>query len=157
MTASIPSPKYRDSVGIVLCNAEKLIWIGQRSDVRNDYWQMPQGGIDKGETPEQAMRRELCEETSIQNIHIKGQTKDWVHYDFPSHLRKQSPSSFYGQRQIWFLVDFLGNDKDIDVTNVAHQEFRQWQWATPQFILNNVIDFKKAVYEAVFHYFNLLE
>ena len=106
---------FRKGVGIFLIGNDKKIWVGKRIDFDN-YWQMPQGGIDNHETELQAMKRELKEETSIENVEILDSTKNWLSYDLPNNLRKKIwQGKFTGQMQKWFACKFLGNDKEIRI------------------------------------------
>ena len=150
MDKSSPNPKdYRACVGIVLRNVDGLIFLAERHDAPGS-WQMPQGGLDNGETIEQAALRELSEEIGTRNARIVGITADWHYYDFPPELRKQKwRGKWRGQRQRWVLADFIGQDSDIDLTADDHQEFSQWRWATAAEVLTGIIAFKQPVYEAV--------
>ncbi len=147
MTTDLP---YRPCVGVVLANAEGLIFIGERVDTPG-AWQMPQGGIDKGETPEQAALRELEEETGVaaDKATVEALTPDWITYDLPDHLiGKVWKGRYRGQKQKWALIRFQGEDADIDITR-DHQEFAQWRWATADQVVSDIVPFKRDVYEQV--------
>lgn len=138
---------YRPNVGIILCNAQNQVFWGKR--IREHSWQFPQGGIKFGETPEQAMFRELMEEVGLQEQHVKilGRTKDWLHYDVPQNwIRREWRGSYRGQKQIWFLLRLVGRDCDVKLRATNHPEFDAWRWSDYWSPLETVIDFKKEVY-----------
>ncbi len=138
---------YRPNVGIILCNKHNQVFWGKR--VREHSWQFPQGGIKQGETPEEAMYRELYEEIGLKPEHIKilGRTRDWLRYDVPSHwVRREWRGLYRGQKQIWFLLRLTGRDSDICLRTSRHPEFDAWRWADYWVPLENVIEFKKQVY-----------
>jgi putative (di)nucleoside polyphosphate hydrolase len=116
-------------------------------------WQMPQGGIDKGEDPEPAARRELWEETGIRSVSLLGKTKDWLKYDLPDHLIGVALKGKYrGQRQKWFAYRFEGDDTEIAIDpppQGQHAEFDQWQWRPMHELPGLVVPFKRGVYEQV--------
>ncbi|MDN5247762.1 MAG: RNA pyrophosphohydrolase [Wolbachia endosymbiont of Tyrophagus putrescentiae] len=141
--------KYRPCVGIMLFNKKGDIFTGKRFD-SNTYWQMPQGGIDDGEKLEQAALRELLEEVGTNKIEIIAKSKDWISYDLPEEMVPEHWNGQYsGQKQIWFLMKFLGDDQDININYSDHPEFKEWCWQSVNNIIANAIPFKKAVYEAV--------
>ncbi len=147
MTTDLP---YRPCVGVVLANTDGLIFTGERVDTPG-AWQMPQGGIDKGETPEEAALRELEEETGVSTAlaTLEGMTPDWITYDLPDHLiGKVWKGRFRGQKQKWALIRFRGEDSDIDIER-DHPEFTQWRWSTPDQVLSDIVPFKRPVYERV--------
>src|SRR5579859_1291563 len=119
---------YRSGVGLVLFNPQGLVWVGRRLDQKIEAWQMPQGGIDEGETPEQAALRELEEEIGTANAEIVGQTADWLTYELPPELVGVAWKGRYrGQKQKWFALRFLGADSDIRI-DTEHPEFAEWRW-----------------------------
>jgi putative (di)nucleoside polyphosphate hydrolase len=149
---------YRPCVGIVVINAQGLVWVGRRADApgdaegRGDWWQMPQGGIDKGEDPAVAALRELDEETSISNVAIIGETPQWLRYDLPPHLvGKAWKGKYRGQEQKWFAVRFLGDDSEIDIfPSEPHQiEFLAWRWVPLAEVEQLIVPFKRDVYRQV--------
>ena len=136
----------RLGVGIVVLNRENKVFVGKRKDNPTDKWQMPQGGIDNGESVIQAMRRELKEETSIENIEILEELKDWTEYELPNYLLgKIWKGKYKGQKQKWFIVRFLGKDSEIDL-NTEKPEFIEWQWLNVEKLPNVIVPFKKKVY-----------
>lgn len=138
---------YRPNVGIVICNAKNQVFWGKR--VREHAWQFPQGGIKLGETPEQAMFRELKEETGLDPRHVQilGRTRNWLHYDVPTHWVKREWRSMYkGQKQIWYLLRLVGRDCDFCLRASGHPEFDAWRWHDYWVPLDSVIEFKRDVY-----------
>jgi len=143
---------YRQGVGIVLINDEGRIFAGRRYDRFQEAWQMPQGGIDAGETPRAAALRELEEETGVAErlVDVLAEDPDWRRYDLPGPLADSAWGGKYrGQEQKWFAARFLGRDSDIDI-ETEHQEFIAWRWATTEELLKSIVDFKRPLYEAVF-------
>ena len=138
---------YRPNVGIILCNAKNEVFWGKR--IREHSWQFPQGGIDKGESPEQAMYRELYEEVGLQTQHVQilGRTKNWLRYEVPTHwIKREWRSSYKGQKQIWFLLRLTGRDCDVSLRASGHPEFDAWRWSNYWVPLDSVIEFKREVY-----------
>jgi putative (di)nucleoside polyphosphate hydrolase len=149
---------YRPNVGIVLVNARNEVFWGKR--VNQHAWQFPQGGIQHGETPLQAMYRELEEEIGLLPEHVRplGRTRDWLRYDVPERwLRRardgngEAPprcgrSVYRGQKQIWFLLRMMGRDCDVRLRASGHPEFDAWRWHDYWVPLESVIDFKRDVY-----------
>ena len=141
----------RTGVGIIVLNNNNKVFVGKRKDNPGDKWQMPQGGVDKGEDFIAAMRRELVEETSIKNIKILKEIKNIYQYELPDNLIGIIwKGKFRGQRQKWFITKFLGKDDEIDL-NTQHPEFIDWKWIDPQELPEIIVDFKKKLY------LNLLE
>jgi putative (di)nucleoside polyphosphate hydrolase len=140
---------YRRCVGIMLVNHEGLVFIGRRND-ESAAWQMPQGGIDAGESPEQAALRELQEETGATKTRVIAESAQWHDYDLPPDLVPRTwGGRFRGQTQRWFLLEHLGKEKDIRPESVAHPEFDAWKWAPIDQLPGLAVAFKRAVYEAV--------
>lgn len=141
---------YRPCVGVVLANPSGLIFTGERIDTLG-AWQMPQGGIDDGETPAAAALRELEEETGLPPslVTVEAEHPDWVLYDLPEHLvGRLWKGRFRGQTQKWFLLRFHGTDSDIDIAKHDH-EFARWRWSTPDEVLRDIVPFKRSVYDQV--------
>jgi len=139
---------YRPNVGIVLANNLNQVFWGKR--VREHSWQFPQGGIKRGESPEEAMYRELHEEVGLQPDHVKvlGRTRDWLRYDVPKQwVRREWRSTYKGQKQIWFLLRLTGRDSDVSLRASEHPEFDAWRRNDYWVPLDAVIDFKRDVYE----------
>ena len=142
---------YRPCVGVVLANPAGLVFAGQRIDYPGVAWQMPQGGIDPGETPRQAALRELGEETGIpaHAVTVEDETGDWLTYDLPADVVPRIwGGRFRGQKQKWVLVRFAGDDALIDIAT-EHPEFSAWRWMTPAALLEAIVPFKRAVYDEV--------
>jgi putative (di)nucleoside polyphosphate hydrolase len=140
---------YRPCVGIMLFNQDGKVFVGKRIDQTVEGWQMPQGGIDKGETPRQAALRELQEEVGTDKAEIIAEMEDWVTYDLPAHLVGVAFKGKYkGQRQKWFALRFTGTDSDIDLT--AHEpEFAAFQWVNLEALPALIVPFKRQIYKAV--------
>ena len=136
----------RKGVGIIVLNKNNEVFVGKRKDNPIDKWQMPQGGIDNNETPLDAMKRELAEETSITRIKILKEIENWLEYELPQNLLgKIWKGRFRGQRQKWFIVKFLGNENEINL-NTKHPEFIEWKWINYKLLPEVIVDFKKEVY-----------
>jgi putative (di)nucleoside polyphosphate hydrolase len=145
-------PFYRPGVGIMLVNRAGLIFVGRRIDMpaRLAAWQMPQGGIDPGETPREAALRELREEVGTDKAEILGKTGGWLHYDLPPELAGRSWSGrFRGQRQKWFAMRFTGEDGDINLVADGHPEFDAWKWVPAERLPELIVPFKRPLYLAV--------
>ncbi|WP_134678529.1 RNA pyrophosphohydrolase [Paracoccus ravus] len=146
---------YRPCAGVVLINADGLVFAGQRIDNPGHAWQMPQGGIDAGETPREAALRELVEETGVSPdlVEILAESPDWVTYDLPPELLgKVWKGRFGGQQQKWLALRFLGSEGDIRI-ETEHPEFDRWQWMRAEDLVASIVPFKRAVYEQVFRDF----
>ena len=142
---------YRPCAGIMLLNADGLVFVGQRIDAQVEAWQMPQGGIDDGEDPEATALRELGEETGIAPEHVAliAAAPDELFYDLPDELvGRVWKDKWRGQRQRWFLYRFLGSDADVNIAT-AHPEFEAWRWVQPETLPDIIVPFKKALYEQV--------
>ena len=142
---------YRPCAGVVLVNADGLVFAGRRIDNPGHAWQMPQGGIDAGETPRQAALRELTEETGVSPdlIRVEAETPDWVTYDLPPELLgKVWQGRYGGQQQKWFLLRFHGTDADIRI-DTEHAEFDRWQWMRAADLTAGIVPFKRGVYDQV--------
>ena len=139
----------RSGVGIVVLNKNDLVFVAKRIDNSKNFWQMPQGGVDKNEDYLAAAYRELEEETSIKNIDLVKELDGLISYELPKHLLGVIWKGKYrGQEQKWFVVRFLGNDSEINI-NTSHPEFCEWKWVELENITDLVVDFKLHVYEDV--------
>ena len=137
----------RIGVGAIVLNSENKIFVGKRADNPIDKWQMPQGGVDKGENFISAMKRELKEETSIQNIKILKQIDQWFEYELPKNLLGIIwKGKFRGQKQKWFIIRFIGNESEINL-KTKHPEFIEWKWIEVDDLTKVIVDFKKGVYK----------
>jgi putative (di)nucleoside polyphosphate hydrolase len=138
---------YRPNVGIVLVNTRDHAFWGKR--VREHAWQFPQGGIKPGESPEQAMYRELMEEVGLSPEHVRilGRTRHWLRYDVPAHwVRRETRPHYRGQKQIWFLLRLVGRDCDVCLRRSEKPEFDAWRWSDYWVPLDSVVEFKREVY-----------
>ena len=136
----------RTGVGIIVLNNNNQVFVGKRKDNPGDKWQMPQGGVDKGEDFITAMRRELIEETSIKNIKILKEIQNMYQYELPKNLVGIIwKGKFRGQRQKWFITKFLGKDDEINL-DTQHPEFIDWKWIDPKDLPEVIVDFKKKLY-----------
>lgn len=139
---------YRPNVAIVIVNAKNQVFWGKR--IREHSWQFPQGGIHEGETPEDAMYRELMEEVGLKPEHVTvlGRTQDWLHYQVPPNwIKREWREKYRGQKQIWFLLRLVGRDSDVSLRTTSHPEFDAWRWHDYWVPLESVIDFKREVYK----------
>jgi putative (di)nucleoside polyphosphate hydrolase len=146
---------YRPCVGVMLVNAEGEVFVGQRRDRDQDAWQMPQGGVDKGEGAPDAALRELEEETGIPRdlVRIEAETSRWLPYDLPHELVPNIWKGRYrGQEQKWFLMRFLGQDDQVNI-QTAEPEFSEWRWMPADQLVAKIVPFKRAVYTAVLEEF----
>lgn len=146
---------YRPCVGIVVANPAGRVFAGQRLDNPGGAWQMPQGGIDRGEDPLAAAYRELAEETGIPRsaVRLEAETPGWLRYDLPDELLGRIWGGRYrGQEQRWYLMRFLGEDGLIDIGR-DHPEFGAWAWMAPAELTARIVPFKREVYRAVFDAF----
>ena len=139
---------FRPNVGIVLLNQRNQVFWGKR--IRTHSWQFPQGGIDRGETPEQAMFRELHEEVGLHPEHVRivARTRDWLRYEVPDrYIRRDARGHYKGQKQIWYLLQLMGHDWDLNLRATNHPEFDAWRWNDYWVPLDVVVEFKRGVYE----------
>lgn len=149
---------YRPNVGIIICNGDGQLFWARR--INKDGWQFPQGGVSRNESLVQAMYRELQEETGLleQHVRLVAHTKEWLHYDLPSKfLRNQSRRlrgpgrkriSFKGQKQVWFLVELLDDDSTVNLAaGLETPEFDSWRWVDTHHAIDNIVDFKRTVYQ----------
>ena len=146
---------YRRGVGVMLLNPAKQIWVGRRIDNTDEAWQMPQGGIDKGEKPWATARRELEEETGIPPHLVEriAGHPERLRYDLPPDLQgKLWGGKYKGQLQDWYLCKFLGRDSDIDIAT-RHAEFNDWKWVAPAELLDLIVPFKRDLYRRLLEEF----
>jgi len=142
---------YRLCVGVMIVNADGKVFLGQRRDNFQDAWQMPQGGVDKGEAPRDAALREMWEETGITAdlVTIEAETESWIPYDIPHDLVPNIWGGKYrGQEQKWFLIRYHGRDDQIDI-ETEHPEFSKWKWIERSKVVEAIVPFKRATYEQV--------
>jgi len=149
---------YRPCVGIMVLNAEGLVWVGRRADApgepegRGSWWQMPQGGIDKGEVPSKAALRELAEETGMRSVSIIAETPGWLRYELPPEfIGKAWGGKYRGQKQKWFAVRFRGPESEINITPAEGHpvEFEAWRWLPLTELVGLIVPFKRDVYRQV--------
>ena len=139
---------FRPNVGIILVNGRNEVFWGKR--IREHSWQFPQGGIKHGESPEQAMYRELQEEIGLRQEHVRilGRTRDWLRYEVPKQwIRREWRNTYRGQKQIWFMLRLTGRDTDVSLRASDHPEFDAWRWSEYWVPLDAVIEFKRGVYQ----------
>ena len=139
---------FRPNVGIILLNQKNQVFWGKR--IRTHSWQFPQGGIDRGESPEQAMFRELHEEVGLQPEHVRivARTRDWLRYEVPDRFIRRDARGFYkGQKQIWYLLQLVVPDWNVNLRATNHPEFDAWRWNEFWVPLDVVVEFKRGVYE----------
>ena len=139
---------FRPNVGIILLNQRSQVFWGKR--IRTHSWQFPQGGIDRGENPEQAMFRELHEEVGLfpQHVQVLARTRDWLRYEVPDRfIRRDARGHYKGQKQIWFLLQLVAHDWDLNLRATDHPEFDAWRWNDYWIPLDVVVEFKRGVYE----------
>jgi putative (di)nucleoside polyphosphate hydrolase len=150
-----PTLPYRPNVGAVLFNRSGRVFVARRADLPNAEgeaggWQLPQGGIDRGEDPRTAVLRELAEEIGTDRAEIIGEHPDWLIYDLPSHLLGVALGGRYrGQRQRWFALRFTGKDADIRLDADPDPEFDAWRWADLAELPILAVDFKRAIYQTL--------
>ncbi|HVM84001.1 MAG TPA: RNA pyrophosphohydrolase [Candidatus Binatia bacterium] len=138
---------YRRGVGIALFNAAGKVFVAQRLDSPGPAWQMPQGGIDRGETPLDAAWRELHEETGITSAELIAETPGWFHYDLPPELARDLWKGKYrGQEQKWYAFRFTGKESEVDIAG-DHPEFSEWKWVDFRRVPQLIVPFKRALYE----------
>ena len=153
---------YRPCVGVMMVNTAGKVFVAERLDSKHGtghtagYWQMPQGGIDEGEKPKAAAKRELWEETGIRvkDVTLLGSVEDWLYYDFPPEHQGPKSRGWMGQRQKWFAFRYHGNEKKIDLKSHGPQEFSKWKWAELSDAPKLIVPFKRKVYDDILAMFS---
>ena len=142
--------KYRRCVGMMILNNIKEILVGKRLDHPSGFWQMPQGGIDENENPEEAVWREMMEEIGTNKAKLLKVSSQWINYDIPSETLKTLPwgHKYIGQTQKWFAFQFTGEENDINVGTV-NPEFSEWKWTKINLIVDEIVPFKRNVYSTI--------
>jgi putative (di)nucleoside polyphosphate hydrolase len=144
--AAFRAKGYRAGVGVMLLDRRSLVFVGRRIDTAGENWQMPQGGIDRGESPRQAARRELKEEAGTDKAEILAESAGWLTYDVPREIAGRLWRGRYrGQMQKWFAMRFTGEDRDIDL-KTHHPEFDAWKWIAPAELPRLIVPFKRQLY-----------
>ena len=140
---------YRPGVGLVLFNAEGFVFAARRIDTEQEAWQFPQGGIDNDETPEEAARRELEEETGVSKAEIIAESHEWLTYDLPADLiGKVWKGRYRGQTQKWYALRFTGTDADINIHS-ENAEFSDWRWMKLADLVDKIVPFKRDLYARI--------
>ncbi len=150
-SAALDRLPWRPCVGVTLINPRGLIFAGQRIDSEVPAWQMPQGGVDRGEAPEAAALRELKEEIGVgaDRVEMLDATPDWLRYDLPPEIVPRIwGGRFRGQKQRWFLMRYLGRDDEITL-ETEHPEFSAWRWIDAETMLAGIVSFKRPIYDKV--------
>ena len=144
------SKPYRKCVGMMILNNNKEILVGKRIDHPSGFWQMPQGGIDEYENPEEAVWREMMEEIGTNNVTLIKTSNQWLNYDIPNDTLKTLPwgRKYKGQTQKWFAFKFTGNDQEINV-GTTNPEFSEWKWVRIDSIVDNIVPFKRDIYSTI--------
>ena len=146
----------RLGVGIVLLNSENKVFVGKRIDNPVNFWQLPQGGVDKNEDLLSAAHRELKEETSIENVKLIKEIDDWLTYELPKNLLgKIWKGKYRGQKQKWFIMRFVGKEDEINI-KTKNAEFKSWKWIDANRLVNVVVSFKLEVYKSIVKELNIL-
>lgn len=140
---------YRPGVGVMLINREGKVFVAKRIDMISEAWQMPQGGIDEGESPKVAVLRELKEEIGTDRAEIIKEAQGWYYYDLPEELIPRVwGGKFRGQQQKWYAMRFLGTDNDINI-HTDHPEFSEWKWVLPHELPDLIVPFKRVLYQSL--------
>ena len=142
--------QYRRCVGMMILNNIKEILVGRRLDHPSGFWQMPQGGIDENENPEEAVWREMMEEIGTNKAKLLKVSSQWINYDIPSETLKTLPwgHKYIGQTQKWFAFQFTGEENDINVGTI-NPEFSEWKWTKINLIVDEIVPFKRDVYSTI--------
>ena len=146
----------RLGVGIILLNSDNKVFVGKRIDNPINFWQLPQGGVDKNEDLLSAANRELKEETSVKSVRLIKEIDNWLTYELPKNLLgKIWKGKYRGQKQKWFIMRFVGNDEEINI-KTKNAEFKEWKWIDVNQLLNVVVNFKLDVYKSIVKELNIL-
>jgi len=144
--ARIDPARYRPGVGVILLNIKNQVFVGRRIDIKENAWQMPQGGINSGESPRHAALRELAEEIGTNNVEVLAETQSWIHYDLPKNMVGRAWNGRWrGQRQKWFIMRYLGVDSAVNIAS-SDPEFDDWRWVPPCELPQLAVSFKRQVY-----------
>ena len=147
--AAVRAEGFRAGVGIMLLDQLNRVFVGRRIDITGENWQMPQGGIDRRETPRQAALRELKEEVGTDKAEILAEARRWLSYEVPADIAGRLWRGRYrGQKQKWFAMRFTGEDRDIDLMT-HHPEFDAWRWVAPAELPRLIVPFKRQLYRDV--------
>ena len=147
---------YRRCVGLVVINKDGLVFVGKRIDSNLNAWQMPQGGIENGESPRNAGLRELKEEIGTNNVKLIGEMDNWLNYDIPEKLSSKLWNGKYrGQTQKWLAFRFLGNDDEINI-DTKDPEFKEWKWEEHKKLADLAVPFKKDIYKKIINEYSHL-
>mgnify|MGYP001161285805 FL=1 len=147
---------YRRCVGLVVINKDGLVFVGKRIDSNLNAWQMPQGGIEKGESPRNAGLREMKEEIGTNNVKLIGEMNDWLNYDIPKKLSSKLWNGKYrGQTQKWLAFRFMGNDDEINI-GTEDPEFKEWKWEEHKKLVDLAVPFKRDIYKKIINEFSNL-
>ena len=149
--------EYRRCVGMMILNDKNKILVGRRIDHPSGYWQMPQGGIDSEEIPEEAVWREMMEEIGTNEVKLIQTSSKWFTYDIPEDTLKTLPwgKKYVGQTQRWFVFRFIGQDYSINI-ETKNPEFSEWKWTDYNSIVDNIVPFKRNLYKEVLKEFDKL-
>ena len=146
--------QYRRCVGMMILNNKNEILVGRRLDHPSGYWQMPQGGIDLDEKPEEAVWREMMEEIGTNNASLIHTSKYWLNYKIPKDTLEKLPwgNTYIGQTQKWFLFRFTGQDSDVNVST-SNPEFSEWKWSKYESLVDSIVPFKRELYRKIINEF----
>jgi len=149
--------KYRRCVGMMILDSQNQILVGRRLDHPSGFWQMPQGGIDNNEIPEEAVWREMMEEIGTNNAELLYTSANWLNYEIPKATLNTLPwgKKYIGQTQKWFIFRFTGKEKEINV-KTENPEFSEWKWTHHEYLLYNVVPFKKKIYKKILEEFKYI-